>query len=107
MVYKGSLNVNGTATIIDTLVNNTSLNSLSVTGPSLYYCNVTSVSSLKMYQDQQDLTADVGAPNSERCFTHDRVWCDCRDSAAAADGPPFRGAVENKEADPRNVPIPL
>jgi hypothetical protein len=44
----GNLNVNGTTTIIDTLINNTSMNSLSVSGPSIYYSNVTLISSLNV-----------------------------------------------------------
>ncbi len=36
----GNLNVNGITTIIDTVINNTSMNSLSVSGPSIYYSNV-------------------------------------------------------------------
>jgi hypothetical protein len=44
----GNLNVNGITTIIDTVINNTSINSLSVSGPSIYYCNVTLISSLNV-----------------------------------------------------------
>ena len=36
----GNLNVAGTTTIIDTVVNNTSFNSFSVSGPSIYYGNI-------------------------------------------------------------------
>jgi len=45
---KGNLNVLGTTTIIDTVINNTSFNSLSVSGPSIYYSNITLVSSLNV-----------------------------------------------------------
>ncbi len=34
---RDNLNVGGTTTIIDTVINNTSFNSLSVSGPSIYY----------------------------------------------------------------------
>ena len=44
----GNLNVNGTTTIIDTVINNTSFNSFSVSGPSIYYSNVTLISSLNV-----------------------------------------------------------
>jgi hypothetical protein len=40
----GNLNVSGTTTIIDTVINNTSINS-SVSGPSIYYIDVTLKSS--------------------------------------------------------------
>ncbi len=39
----GNLNVNGATTIIDTVIKNTSMNSLSVSGPSIYYSNVTKI----------------------------------------------------------------
>ncbi len=41
---QGNLNVNGTTTIIDTVINNTTFNSFSVSGPSIYYSNVTLIS---------------------------------------------------------------
>ena len=37
---QGNLNVNGTTAVIDTVIKNTSMNSLSVSGPSIYYSNV-------------------------------------------------------------------
>ena len=45
---QGNLNVNGTTTIINTVINNTSMNSLSVSGPSIYYSNVKCNSSLNL-----------------------------------------------------------
>jgi hypothetical protein len=45
---KGNLNVGGTTTIADTVINNTSFSSLSVSGPSIYYSNITLVSSLNV-----------------------------------------------------------
>ena len=41
---KGNLNVAGTTTIIDTVINNTSFNSFSVSGPSIHYGNITGIS---------------------------------------------------------------
>ena len=45
---QGNLNVSGTTTIIDTVINNTSFNSLSVSGPSIYYSNISCNSSLNV-----------------------------------------------------------
>ena len=45
---QGNLNVSGTTTIIDTVINNTTFNSLSVSGPSIFYSNVTLVSPLNV-----------------------------------------------------------
>jgi hypothetical protein len=45
---QGNLNVYGTTTVIDTAINNTTFNSLRVSGPSVYYSNVTLRSSLNV-----------------------------------------------------------
>jgi hypothetical protein len=42
------LNVGGTTTIIDSVINNTSFNSLSVSVPSIHYSNITLVSPLNV-----------------------------------------------------------
>ena len=44
----GNLNVAGTTTIIDTVINNTSFTSFSVSGPTIHYSNVTCMSSLNI-----------------------------------------------------------
>ena len=44
----GNLNVAGTTTIIDTVINNTSFNSFSVSGPTIHYSNATCMSSLNI-----------------------------------------------------------
>ncbi len=46
---QGNLNVYGTTTtVIDTVINNTTFNSFSVSGPSIHYSNVTLLSSLNV-----------------------------------------------------------
>ena len=45
---KGNWNVAGITTIIGTVINNTSFNSFSVSGPSIHYGNITCVSSLNV-----------------------------------------------------------
>jgi hypothetical protein len=45
---KSNLNVAGTTTIIDTVINNTSFTSSSVSGPTIHYGNVTCMASLNV-----------------------------------------------------------
>ncbi len=45
---QGNLNVYETTSVIDTVINNTTLNAFSVRGPSIYYSNVTLLSFLNV-----------------------------------------------------------
>jgi hypothetical protein len=45
---RGNLNIDGTTTIIDTIYSITTVNSLNVSGPSLYHSNATFLSALNV-----------------------------------------------------------